>query len=96
MLSPLRQSGLTNTFFLHVTEPGKLSGSEVNLAYEILNNIERIINGLISIPSVFIIQEALVHVRIEWFWIIIAISGICWVFVFSENFSERNLGFSLC
>ena len=40
----------------------------MNLEYEILN-IERIIDGLLSIPSVFIIHEALVHVRIEWFWI---------------------------
>ena len=30
---------------------GKLNGSEVNLEYEILN-IERIIDGLLSIPSV--------------------------------------------
>ena len=32
---------------------GKLSGSKANLEYEILN-IERIIDGLLSIPSVFI------------------------------------------
>ena len=47
---------------------GKLSESKANLEYEILN-IERIIDGLLSIPSVFKIHEALVHVRIEWFWI---------------------------
>ena len=41
---------------------GKLSGSKANLEYEILN-IERIIDGLLSIPSVFIIHEALVHVH---------------------------------
>ena len=40
----------------------------MNLEYEILN-IERIIDGLFSIPSIFIIHEALVHVHIEWFWI---------------------------
>ena len=43
---------------------GNLSGSEVNLAYELLN-IQQIIDGLMSILSVFIIHEALVHVRIE-------------------------------
>ena len=53
--------------FFHTFFCGKLSGSKANLEYEIL--AERIIDGLLSIPSVFIIHEALVHVRIEWFWI---------------------------
>ena len=41
-----------------------LSGSEVNLAYELLN-IQQSIDGLMSILSAFIIHVALVHVRVE-------------------------------
>ena len=40
----------------------------MNLAYKILN-IQQSIDGLMSILSVFIIHEALVHVRIGRFWI---------------------------
>ena len=40
----------------------------MNLAYELLN-IQQSIDGLMSILSLFIIHVALVHVRIERFWI---------------------------
>ena len=43
---------------------GKSGGSEVNLAYELLN-IQQSIDGLMSMLSLFIIHVALVHVRIE-------------------------------
>ena len=41
-----------------------LRGSEVNLAYELLN-IQQSIDGLMSILSVLLIHVALVHVRVE-------------------------------
>ena len=61
----------------------------MNLAYELLN-MQQSIDGLMSILSLFIIHVALVHVRIESFWINYSHKRNLWGIFDTEHSSDSR------